>query len=170
MKTTVVPSVSRRVALAALLIVFTGCSHPEPGNFIDIASGQNNTPPAPPPPAPPSRTAPPAKSDTARIRTFAEHMPAFPGGEDALTGYLSNHVHYPAGARKKGIQGTVVVQFVVKEDGTLHDIQAVGRIPDSSLATEAVRVASGMPRWIPGNQKGRRVAVAYFLPIRFVLQ
>ena len=105
-----------------------------------------------------------------KIFTFVEQMPEFPGGESALMKYLSTHIHYPAVARENGIQGTVVVQFVVNTDGSIQDVKTVGAKKGGGLEEEAVRVVTGMPKWKPGRQNGRSVRVQYSLPVRFVLQ
>lgn len=103
-----------------------------------------------------------------RIFTFVEHMPSYPGGEPALMNYLDNQIHIPSEARKQNIQGTVVVQFVVGANGHLSDITTVGRKIGGGLEDEAIRAVKGMPDWIPGRQKGKKVNVQYSLPIRFV--
>lgn len=105
-----------------------------------------------------------------KVFTFVEQMPQFPGGESALMKYLRDHIRYPAVARENGIQGTVVVQFIVAPDGSISDAQAVGAKKGGGLEDEAVRVVKGMPKWTPGRQNGRAVTVRYNLPVRFVLQ
>lgn len=105
-----------------------------------------------------------------KVFTFVEQMPAFPGGETALMKYLGSHIRYPAVARENGIQGTVVVQFIVGPDGTIRDVKTVGSKKGGGLEDEAVRVVKGMPKWTPGRQNGRAVTVQYSLPVRFVLQ
>lgn len=105
-----------------------------------------------------------------KVFTFVEQMPSFPGGEDALMKYLHDHIRYPAVARENGIQGTVVVQFIVGPDGTIRDVTTVGAPKGGGLEQEAIRVVKGMPRWLPGKQNGRAVNVQYSLPVRFVLQ
>jgi protein TonB len=112
--------------------------------------------------------APPA--DANKVFQFVEQMPSFPGGEDALMKYLHDHIRYPAVARENGIQGTVVVQFVVNTDGSIVDVKTVGAKKGGGLEEEAVRVVKGMPKWRAGKQNGRSVRVQYSLPIRFQLQ
>lgn len=107
---------------------------------------------------------------TNKVFTFVEQMPSFPGGESALMKYLNSHIHYPAVARENGIQGTVVVQFIVGPDGTIRDVKTVGAKKGGGLEEEAIRVVKGMPKWTPGRQNGRAVTVQYNLPVRFVLQ
>jgi protein TonB len=110
--------------------------------------------------------APPAN----KVFTFVEQMPSFPGGEEALMKYLSSHIRYPAVARENGIQGTVVVQFIVGPDGSISHVTTVGAKKGGGLEDEAIRVVKGMPKWKPGRQNGRAVTVQYSLPVRFVLQ
>lgn len=105
-----------------------------------------------------------------KVFTFVEQMPSFPGGESALMKYLNSHIRYPAVARENGIQGTVVVQFIVGPDGSIRDVKTVGAKKGGGLEDEAIRVVKGMPKWTPGRQNGRAVTVQYNLPVRFVLQ
>ncbi len=105
-----------------------------------------------------------------KVFQFVEQMPSFPGGQEALMKYLSDHIRYPAIARENGIQGTVVVQFVVNTDGTIVNVKTVGQKKGGGLEEEAVRVVKGMPKWTPGKQNGRSVRVQFSLPIRFKLQ
>ena len=83
--------------------------------------------------------------------------------------WLSQNIKYPEIAAKNGVQGRVVVQFVVEKDGSLTDIYAVKRV-DPSLDKEAERVVRSMPRWSPGRQNGSPVRVKYTLPVTFKLQ
>lgn len=102
------------------------------------------------------------------IYEVVEHMPDFPGGEAALQKYLKKHVVYPESARKKGVQGRVLVQFVVGKDGSICDTKVV-RSVEPVLDREAVRVINKMPKWKPGRQKGKPVRVRYTVPINFRL-
>ena len=97
-----------------------------------------------------------------------EQMPLFPGGEAALLNYIYSHVRYPAIAMENGIQGTVMVAFVVNEDGSVSGVKTVKGV-DSSLDKEAERVISTLPRFTPGKQNGKAVKVKYRLPVRFTL-
>lgn len=96
----------------------------------------------------------------------AEDMPKFKGN---LNEYLSKNIRYPPIAQETGIQGRVICQFVVYEDGTIRDVKVVRGV-DPSLDKEAIRVIENMPKWTPGNQRGRAVKVRYTLPINFRLQ
>lgn len=102
--------------------------------------------------------------------TFVAQMPSFPGGEEALAKFLRNNVRYPSIAQENGIQGIVSVQFVVTTDGTIQGVKVVGATHGGDLEDEALRVVRKMPKWKPGRQNGRDVAVYFTLPIRFVMQ
>jgi len=98
-----------------------------------------------------------------------EKMPSFPGGDAALMKYLGDNVKYPVIAQENGVQGRVICQFVVNRDGSIVDIEVV-RSVDASLDKEAVRVIKSMPKWSPGQQRGKPVRVKYTLPVNFRLQ
>jgi len=111
----------------------------------------------------------PPKEEEQKVFDYAEQMPSFPGGQGALNEYLSKTIRYPVAAEENGIQGRVIVQFVVEKDGSITDVRVV-RSVDPSLDKEAVRVAKSMPRWIPGKQNGSAVRVKFTLPVSFRLQ
>ena len=104
-----------------------------------------------------------------KVFDVVEQMPSFPGGPQALMEYLSNNVKYPVVAQENGVQGRVVVSFVVERDGSITDVKVV-RSVDPSLDKEASRVVKSMPRWIPGKQNGQAVRVKYNVPVAFRLQ
>lgn len=107
--------------------------------------------------------------DEDKTFTSVEQMPQFPGGEAALMAWVANHIKYPAMAQENGVQGKVVVQFVVKKDGSIGDVKVVrGKDPD--LDKEAVRVVKTLPNFTPGKMNGQPVNVWYTLPITFKLQ
>ena len=97
-----------------------------------------------------------------------EEMPEFPGGMKALTEYIHKNVKYPAEAHAKGVQGRVIVCFVVKKDGSITDIKAV-RSVDPYLDKEAIRIIAAMPKWKPGKQRGKAVNVRFTVPVMFRL-
>ena len=123
---------------------------------------------APPPPPPPSNIDPESLDFGDKIFDVVEEQPSFPGGIGALMSWLGENVHYPKVAEKNGIQGRVVVSFVVERDGSVSNV-IVERGVDPSLDKEAVRVTSAMPNWNPGKQNGKVVRVKYNLPITFKL-
>jgi len=99
----------------------------------------------------------------------AEKMPEFPGGQEAMSKFIIENVKYPDAARKKGIQGKVLVTFTVTKTGKLTNISISQKVNDL-LDAEAARVVSIMPDWIPGEDKGAPVDVQMTLPITFKLQ
>ncbi len=112
---------------------------------------------------------PPKHEEETKIFTVVEQMPLFPGGDAALMAYLRDNIHYPTVAAENGVQGRVVVGFVVERDGSITDVNVL-RSVDPSLDREAMRVVKGMPRWTPGKQNGSAVRVKYQVPVTFRLQ
>lgn len=104
-----------------------------------------------------------------KVFEVVEQMPSFPGGPSALMKYLSENIKYPVVAQENGVQGRVVVSFVVERDGSITDVK-VARSVDPSLDREAMRVVRSMPHWIPGKQNGSAVRVKYNVPVSFRLQ
>ncbi|MDR0750896.1 MAG: M56 family metallopeptidase [Tannerellaceae bacterium] len=100
--------------------------------------------------------------------TVVDVMPQFPGGDNELLTFLSENVKYPVEAQAKGLQGRVICTFIVNEDGSISDIEAL-RGTDPLLDAEAIRVIGTMPKWTPGRDKGKVVAVKYTVPITFKL-
>jgi len=103
------------------------------------------------------------------VFTVVEEMPEFPGGKKALANWLRKNLKYPMIASENGIQGTVVVQFVVWKDGTIKDVQLVRGV-DASLNKEATRLVKAMPKWKPGKQRGKTVSARFTLPVTFRLR
>ena len=104
-----------------------------------------------------------------KIFTTVEQMPMYPGGDAALMGYLRDNIKYPTVAAENGVQGRVVVGFVVERDGSITDVNILRGV-DPSLDREAMRVVKSMPRWNPGKQNGSAVRVKYQVPVSFRLQ
>lgn len=96
-------------------------------------------------------------------------MPTFPGGEVALVQFLNANIHYPEVAEENGIQGKVVISFVVERNGTVTNVEVVKSV-DPLLDKEAIRVVRSMPQWKPGTQNGKPVRVKYTTPVTFRLQ
>ena len=109
------------------------------------------------------------KEEETKVFDVVEQMPQLPGGNAALFEYLSKHIKYPVIAEENGIQGRVIVTFVVERDGSITDVKVVKSV-DPSLDKEAQRVVKSMPRWIPGKQNGSAVRVKYTVPVTFRLQ
>ena len=116
----------------------------------------------PPPPAPKPEV-------SNKVFDVVEEMPSFPGGQGALMQYLASNIKYPVVAQENGVQGRVIVSFVVERDGSISDVR-VARSVDPSLDREAQRVVKSMPRWKPGKQNGSAVRVKYTVPVVFRLQ
>ena len=97
-----------------------------------------------------------------------EKMPEYPGGIEAFMKFLSENVRYPEAASKAGIQGRVLVNFIVEKDGSISNIHVIQNV-NEYLDAEAVRVVGAMPKWTPGMQEGKAVRVKYAVPISFRL-
>jgi protein TonB len=103
------------------------------------------------------------------IFTIVEDMPTFPGGDQALLEYMAKNTKYPPLARENGLQGIVVVTFVVDKNGNINNVQVLRGI-GGGCDEEAIRVVKSMPSWKPGKQRGMPVSVQYNLPFRFSLR
>ena len=103
------------------------------------------------------------------IFQVVEEMPQFPGGMGEAMKFLAKNMKYPVAAQQAKIEGRVIVQFVVEKDGSVSDVKVMRGV-NSELDAEAIRVVSMMPKWIPGKQRGKAVAVKYTMPIMFRLQ
>ena len=113
--------------------------------------------------------APPRPVEENKIHEIVEQMPSFPGGMGALMSWLGQNIKYPVIAAETGVQGRVIVQFVVEKDGSITDVK-IAKSVDPSLDKEATRVIKSMPHWIPGRQNGSPVRVRYTVPVTFKLQ
>jgi TonB family protein len=102
--------------------------------------------------------------DGKTVYAVVEHMPEFPGGQDAVMKYLARSIKYPKEAEAKGIEGTVICRFIVNKDGTVSDAIIVRGV-DPILDKEVLRVVQSMPKWKAGIQKGKTVNVYYTVPI-----
>ena len=104
-----------------------------------------------------------------KIYEVCEQMPIFEGGDAALMKYLTDSVKYPELTKKHGVQGRVVIGFIVEKDGSLTDVKVLRHV-DIALDAEALRVVKGMPKWIPGCQDEQLVRVRYNVPVSFRLK
>ena len=100
--------------------------------------------------------------------TVVEDLPQFKGGTDAFYRSVINEIRYPKTARESGIEGQVIVQFIVEKDGKLSNVQAIEGI-GGGCDEEAVRVISGLPAFQPGSQRGKPVRVRMQMPVTFKL-
>lgn len=171
--------------IAVVMIAFSSCK----GKTTGSESTTEEIAPPPPPPPPPANTdkkvvageaipadAPPPPppppftikdGDTTWIQV--DQMPVFNGGDAALLKFIAENTTYPASAKEAGIQGRVIVGFVVGEDGTVNNVK-VAKGVDPALDAEAVRVVKLLPTFEkPGMNKGKSVQVFYHVPITFRL-
>ncbi len=102
------------------------------------------------------------------IFQVVEKMPEFPGGMQELMKWLGKNIKYPSICQENGVQGRVIVQFVVNRDGSIVDPQVMKSV-DPYLDKEALRVVKAMPKWAPGEQRGKAVRVKFTLPVMFRL-
>ena len=108
-------------------------------------------------------------SDTANVvYEVVEIQPSPPGGMAGWNKYLSENLRYPPDAQRKGIEGTVIVAFVVNTDGTTTDIEIL-RSVGGGCDEEVIRIVQGSPKWTPGMQRGTPVRTRMRLPLRFML-
>ncbi|WP_421873610.1 TonB family protein [Marinoscillum sp.] len=114
---------------------------------------------APPPPAP---------DPDPGVFIVVESMPKFPGGDKAFYQFISDHLKYPKEARRHGVEGRVILQFIIDETGKATDIKVLKGI-GFGCDQEAIRVLEKLPLYEPGKQRGRAVKVKQTLPIVFKL-
>ncbi len=152
-----------------LLFTFSNCSEKLQ---MGPATGEINPPPPPPTPF--------AGQENLKILQetmmngeaepfiVVEEMPMFPGGDSALLNYVGRNTVYPKESRDQGIQGRVIVRFVIGADGMVSKVSVLKGV-DPILDAEAIRVVSQLPQFKPGKQGGKEVPVWYMLPITFSL-
>lgn len=108
-------------------------------------------------------------SPTATPSEVVETMPQYPGGEAAIFKHLFENIKYPVDAMENGIQGRVVVDFIIEKDGSISNASVKNSLYPS-LDAEAIRVIKTLKKFTPGTQNGKPVAVGYHLPITFRMQ
>ena len=104
-----------------------------------------------------------------QIFQIVEEPASFPGGMGECMKWLGKNIKYPTISQENGVQGRVIIQFVVNKDGSIVDAQ-VARGVDPYLDKEALRVVGQMPKWSPGKQRGKAVRCQFTLPVQFRLQ
>lgn len=109
------------------------------------------------------------EAEADKIFQVVEQQPEFPGGMPALMKYLQQNLQYPTSCIKEGIQGCVIVQFVINKDGSICEANVVKPV-HPQLDAEAIRVINAMPNWNPGKQRGESVRVRFTFPVNFRLQ
>ena len=102
------------------------------------------------------------------ILTVTEKMPQFPGGDSALMTFICKKLHYPP-IDGCGIQGKVIILFIITKSGAVSHVEVL-RSFDPACDKEAITVIKKLPRWIPGEHNGKKVAVYYTIPIVFKLE
>ena len=108
----------------------------------------------------------PKKVFTGKVYDLVDEMPSFPGGLEELYKWIDNNVQYPAVARENGIEGRVILKFIVEKDGSLSDSTVIHSV-HPMVDREALRLVGQMPKWNPGKRAGIPVRVRYCLPIKF---
>lgn len=149
------PKDPKTVAGPAKITGSTGPDAVDPG----LSPGGTGTTPTP--------VVPPPATPTGPLRSV-QQMPQFPGGREAMMKYLRDNIRYPTVASEQGIEGQVVLEFVVDANGDIGSI-VVKKDLGGGCTAEAKRVVNGMPKWTPGKQNGRAVPVYFMLPVTFKL-
>ena len=99
---------------------------------------------------------------------IVEKLPEFPGGMVEFRKWITSNLRYPQAARDQKIQGKVVVGFIIGKDGTVSELKVVHKA-DPLLDAEALRVLKRMPKWKPGEDKGKPCLTYFCIPVNFVL-
>ena len=130
----------------------------------------------PAPPMPPPMIICERPRDPNQVFQLVEQQAEFPGGQRSMTQWLNDNIIYPYEAKSKGIEGRVIVQFIIEKDGSLSDVQYIisrrqgGLDTDNKyLLKEAVRVVKEMPNWQPAKHEGETVRLRYIIPVWFRL-
>ncbi len=105
------------------------------------------------------------QNDTLKPDVF----PMYPNGQEGLVKDVSKNIKYPPSARKQGIQGKVLVTFIVEKDGTIEKIEII-KSADPTLDEEAIRLIGKLKPWVPGIKNDQVVAVPFIYPINFQLE
>lgn len=103
------------------------------------------------------------------VYQVVEKLPEFPGGMGAMMKYIRENIQYPRISREENSQGKTYVSFIVSSTGEIRDVEVHKSSGDKYLDKEAERLVKSMPKWTPGMQSGRNVAVQYTLPVVFRL-
>ncbi|MBR5593858.1 MAG: TonB family protein [Bacteroidaceae bacterium] len=104
-----------------------------------------------------------------KIHQVVEIQPEFPGGMKEMMKFIQYNLKYPESAKAAGTEGKAFVQFVVKADGSIENVEIMRSSGDASLDAEALRVVKAMPKWRPAMNKGEAVNVKFVLPIVYKL-
>jgi protein TonB len=112
--------------------------------------------------------APLVEEEKEEVFLVVEEMPEFPGGMAAMQKFISSNIKYPRAASAQGLEGRVIVTFVINGQGEVDKVEVVKGI-GGGCDEEAVRVVKMLPKWKPGRQNGRPVSVKFTVPIKFAL-
>jgi TonB family protein len=154
---------------AILIIAIASCSGSRKATKTKTEIAPPSPPPPPPPPPPPVQNKTIVKEEAPiEVFTIVEEMPQFPGGDAAINKFIIDNLKYPQAAKDKGIQGKVMVKFVVTANGNVDQVELLKGV-EPSLDNEAIRVVKMLPPLQPGKQGGKVVNVWYVIPIAFVL-
>lgn len=111
-------------------------------------------------------TAAQVDSDDNNIVKEPEKSPSFPGGDQAMMSFISENIKYPKTAREQGVEGNVVIRFVVEKDGSVSNMESLMNF-NEELEEEAMRVISEMPQWKPAEHEGEKVRTEVAIPIQY---
>lgn len=109
------------------------------------------------------------QDDKEKNTNIDDELPSFPGGDAKLRVWIKKNMKYPSYAKNNGIEGQVLVVFIVEKDGSISNAEVSWGV-DPSLDQEALRIVNKMPKWKPGTQNGVAMRVKYRLPITFTLK
>lgn len=109
------------------------------------------------------------QDDKEKNTNVDDELPSFPGGDAKLREWIKKNMKYPSYAKNNGIEGQVLVVFIVEKDGSISNAEVSWGV-DPSLDQEALRIVNKMPKWKPGTQNGVAMRVKYRLPITFTLK
>lgn len=179
--TTVIKS-SLVVFLSALF--FIGCKDEKSANNSTPGTSETDTivktdPPVAAKPKKSGKVSTSIAADDAKVKMEKDKMgyynrtevlPAYNGGQTAMENYITNTIEYPQDAIDNNIEGIVTVQFGVDENGNVSNVSTIGNKIGYGLEEEAIRVVSKMPKWTPGQIKGKNVKTWRTLPINYRLE
>lgn len=116
------------------------------------------------------------------VRDFAEYMPSFGEcdvtlskvaykqcSDSAMLQYFAKQIKYPAVARENGIEGRVILKFIIDENGKIQNPKVLRGV-GGGCSQEALRVLNSMPKWRAGRHGGKNVKVNFTLPVYFKLK
>ena len=110
------------------------------------------------------------EKDKNGVYTMAEVMPTYPGNDQGLSDYIAGNIVYPDQAVENNVEGTVHVEFVVDDKGTISDVKTIGNKLGYGLEEEAVNVVNKLQKWTPGKVKGKNVKTRLTIPITYKLE